>query len=48
MLNLANSYAALGRNQDALEFREKTLEFMRRVGPENHPDKGAPQLCLFK
>ncbi len=43
MMNLANSYAALGREQDALVLREKTLDFMRRVGPQNHPDKGATQ-----
>jgi hypothetical protein len=47
MMNLANSYAALGRDQDALVLREKTLDFMRRVGPQNHPDKGATQLRLL-
>ena len=40
MGNLANSYSALGRQQEALEMREKTLEFRRRVLPENHPDIG--------
>ncbi len=41
MNNLANTYLALGRHQDALLMREKTLEFRRRVLPENHPDIGA-------
>ena len=40
MLGLANSYSALGRHDEALEMREKTLEFRRRVLPENHPDIG--------
>ena len=40
MNNLANSYSALGRHQEALEMEEKTLEFRRRVLPENHPDIG--------
>ena len=40
MGNLANTYSALGRHQDALAMREKTLEFRRRVLPENHPDIG--------
>ena len=41
MGNLANTYSALGRHQDALVMMEKTLEFRRRVLPENHPDIGA-------
>ncbi len=41
MSNLANTYSALGRHQDALLLKEKTLEFKRRVLPENHPDIGA-------
>ncbi len=40
MGNLANTYSALGRHQDALNMMEKTLEFKRRVLPENHPDLG--------
>ena len=40
MNNLANSYSDLGRHQEAVEMREKTLEFCRRVLPENHPDIG--------
>jgi hypothetical protein len=43
MNNLANTYSALGRHQHALVLREKTLEFYRRVSPENHPDIGATQ-----
>jgi hypothetical protein len=41
MSNLASTYSALGRHQDALVMKEKTLEFMRRVLLENHPDIGA-------
>jgi hypothetical protein len=40
MGNLADTYGALGRRQDALVLREKTLEFRRRVLPENHPGIG--------
>ncbi len=40
MNNLANSYYALGRHDEALEMRGKTLEFYSRVLPENHPDIG--------
>ena len=40
MGNLASAYSALGRHQDALVLGEKTLEFQRRVLPENHPDIG--------
>ncbi len=41
MGNLALTYSDLGRHQDALVMKEKTLEFQRRVLPENHPDIGA-------
>ena len=40
MNNLAISYSHLGRHQEALEMREKSLEFRRRVLPENHPETG--------
>ncbi len=40
MLNLANTYCALGRHQDALVLHEKALQFFRRVLPENHPSIG--------
>jgi hypothetical protein len=40
MNNLAVSYSGLGRHQDALAMRKKTLEFHRRVLPENHPGIG--------
>ena len=40
MRNLASSYSALGRHEDALAIRERVLEFMIRVLPENHPDIG--------
>jgi hypothetical protein len=41
MNDLAASYTALGRHQDAVAMGEKTLEFRRRVLPDNHPDIGA-------
>jgi hypothetical protein len=47
MACLAISYSALGRHQDALVLQEKTLEFLRRVLPENHPGIGVIRLCLF-
>ena len=40
MGNLAATYSELGRHQDALALQEKTLEFRRRVLPQNHPDIG--------
>ncbi len=40
MSNLATTYSALGRHQDALVMLEKTLEEFRRVLPENDPDIG--------
>ena len=40
MCNLSCTYSELGRYRDALELQEKTLEFRRRVLPENHPDIG--------
>ena len=46
MGNLAATYTALGRNQDALVMVEKTLEFQRRVLPENHPHIGISCLNL--
>jgi hypothetical protein len=42
MSNLAATYSALGRHQDALVLQEKTLEFRRRALPENHPHIGVP------
>ncbi len=47
MHNLAATYSALGRHQDALVLLEKTLEFQRRVLPKNHPDIGVTWLCLL-
>ena len=46
MNNLAVTYFALGRLQDALVMQEKTLEFRRRVLPENHPGIGNACLTL--
>ena len=45
MLNLANAYSAVGRHPDALGMEEKTLEFFRRVLPDNHPHIGAGRDC---
>jgi hypothetical protein len=47
MSNLASTYSALGRHQDALVLEEKTLEFFRRVLPENHPRIGVMRFCLL-
>ena len=40
MSNLAGTYRVLGRHADALEMRERVLEFCRRVLPANHPHIG--------
>ena len=40
MGNLAETYSALGRHEDALAMKERVLEFRRRVLPEDHPDIG--------
>ena len=40
MNDLAVSYGALGRHNEALAMKESVLEFRRRVLPENHPDIG--------
>ncbi len=40
MSGLAMTYADLGRHADALALKEKALEFLRRVLPEDHPDIG--------
>ena len=40
MNDLSTTYSKLGRHQDALVLQEKTLEFLRRVLPVNHPDIG--------
>jgi hypothetical protein len=37
---LAITYSALGRHQEAVVMMEKTLEFQRRVLPDNHPQIG--------
>jgi tetratricopeptide (TPR) repeat protein len=37
MGNLAATYSALGRHEDALAMEESELEFRRRVLPPNHP-----------
>jgi hypothetical protein len=47
MGNLALSYHKLGRHQDAVVLEEKTLEFWRRVLPQNHPNIGVTRLWLL-
>ena len=37
---LASTYSALGRHDDAIAMKERVLEYVRRVLPENHPDIG--------
>ena len=46
MGNLAATYSALGRLQDALVMEEKALAFRRRVLPESHPDIGLCHVIL--
>ena len=46
MGNLAITYYGIGRHEDALVMGEKTLEFRRRVLPENHPGIGISCLNL--
>jgi len=41
MGSIASCYGKLGRYEDAVLLHEKSLEFMRRVQPEKHPDIGA-------
>ena len=45
--NLAALYSDIGRHQDALVLKEKSLEFHRRVLPENHPSIGVMWFCLL-
>ena len=40
MGDLAQTYSALGRHDDALVMEERVLEFRRRVLPESHPHIG--------
>jgi hypothetical protein len=47
MVNIAKTFSALGRHEEALVMQEKGLEFLRRVLPENHPDIGAWQWTLI-
>jgi tetratricopeptide (TPR) repeat protein len=46
MGNIAASYSELGRHREALAMQEKSLEFQRRVLPENHPDIGQSYFSL--
>ena len=40
MGDLAATYSALGRHEDALAMEERVQELYRRVLPEDHPDIG--------
>ena len=40
MSSLAVTYSDLGRHAESLALKERVLEFMRRVLPENHPKIG--------
>jgi len=44
---LASVYNDLGRHREALALKQKTLEFRRRVLPENDPQIGAAMSCLL-
>ncbi len=46
MNDLAVSYDALERHNEALTMRESVLEFRRRMLPENHPDIGEGHVSL--
>ena len=46
MSNVAATYSLLGRHQDGLVLQEKTLEFRRRVHPENHLEIGTSRFNL--
>jgi hypothetical protein len=41
MHNLGVSYGDVGRLDDALALLKQTLDFRRRVQPENHPEIGS-------
>ncbi len=47
MGHLAGAFSALGRYQDAVVMEEQTLEFLRRVLPENHPNIGSTGFCCL-
>ena len=47
MGNLASTYSALGRHDDALAMNERVLEFRRRVLPENHPSIGEGDVLVW-
>ncbi len=40
MNNLAATFSALGRHEDALAMKERVLDLLRRVLPEEHPSIG--------
>ena len=46
MNNLALTYSALGRHEDALKMKERVLKFMRHVLPENHPHIGEAHVWI--
>ena len=44
MNNLGEAYFVVGRHQDALKLREKTLKLRQRVLPDNHFQIGSNPL----
>jgi hypothetical protein len=44
MNNLGEAYFVVGRHQDALKLREKTLQLRQRVLPDNHFQIGSNPL----
>ncbi len=48
MKMLATTYGALGRVEESLALKEKTLEFELRVLPGRHPHIGAATSCFSR
>jgi hypothetical protein len=46
MNNLASTYSALGRHEEALAMKERALELRHRVLPENHPHIGEGHVLI--
>ena len=47
MSKVASTYNKLGRHSEALVLKEKALEFLQHVLPEDHPDIGDAGVLLF-
>ncbi len=46
MSNLARTYSALGRLQDALRLDENAYEYLKRALPADDPNLGGPRMTL--